>query len=116
MVCVHRNHVISLILLVLLGALPLACWSSSTLFITLTDTPIPTVAPTAQQIDSRYKAGDLVTVPSEGVFGAVYLNSQPGATDAPQSRRRWRLQPRHNDPNLRRPAGRRCHLLSGRVQ
>jgi hypothetical protein len=67
----------SLTLLALLLLMPLACWSSDTLFINLTATPVPTLTPTSQGIDSRYKVGDTVTVPSQGVFGAVYLTVNP---------------------------------------
>ena len=77
MISVRHNCMISLILLILLGVLPLACWSSNTLFITLTETPPPAVAPTTQPIESLYKVGDSVTVPREGVIGAVYLTHNP---------------------------------------
>ena len=70
-------RLVSLTVLALLWSLPLACWSSNRLFITLTDTPVPTVVPTSQTINSLYKVGDIVTVPSEGVFGAVYLTVNP---------------------------------------
>src|SRR5690348_10179073 len=68
---------IFLTLMALLLLMPLACWSSDTLFINLTVTPVPTITPTSQAIDSRYKVGDTVTIPSVGVFGAVYLTVNP---------------------------------------
>lgn len=81
----HRPSVVRHLLLVLMCLSPLACWSSDTLFITLTDTPVPTIVPTSQAIDSLYTIGDVVTVPREGVFGAVYLTVEP---EAPTRRNR----------------------------
>ncbi len=77
------HHQTRTILIALLLCLPLACWSSDTLFIKLTDTPVPTLTPTAQTIDSKFKIGATVTVPSQGVFGAVYLTVNP----EPETRR-----------------------------
>ena|SRR5579871_2364450 len=66
------------ILIALLLCLPLlACWSSDTLFIKLTATPVPTLTPTPQAINSKYKVGDNVTIASQGLFGAVYLTTAP---------------------------------------
>ncbi len=73
----RMTRVRPLLVLALLCGMSLACWSSDRLFITLTDTPVPTETPTQQTIDSRYQVGDTVTVPSEGVFGAVYLTVNP---------------------------------------
>ncbi len=41
--------------------------------------------PTSQAIDSKYKIGDSVTVPSQGLFGTVYLTVNP---EAPTRRNR----------------------------
>ncbi len=49
----------------------LACTSNDTLFIHLTNTPVPTVTPTAALTSSRYQAGDMLTFvaqPSPGTL------------------------------------------------
>jgi hypothetical protein len=65
-----------LLLLFLMWVVTAACWSSDRAFITLTETPIPTVAPTIQAVEGKYKVGDKVTVAGSGL-AAVYLTADP---------------------------------------
>jgi hypothetical protein len=61
-----------------------ACWSSDRAFITLTETPIPTIAPTIQAVEGKYKVGENVTVAGSGL-ATVYLTANP---EAPTRRNR----------------------------
>ena len=54
----------------------LACWSSNTLFIKLTATPVPTPTLPVMEAEGRYKIGDTVQIAAEGV-GSVYLTEAP---------------------------------------
>jgi hypothetical protein len=54
----------------------LACWSSNTMFIHLTETPTPRPTATASAIESLYQVGATVAIISEGV-APVYLTHEP---------------------------------------
>lgn len=54
----------------------LACWSSDTLFIQLTATPLPTPTIPVVEVDSLYKVGDTAQIAAQGV-GSVYLTEAP---------------------------------------
>ena len=59
-----------------LGVAALACWSSDTLFITLTATPLPTPTLPVVEVESLYKVGDTAQIAAQGV-GSVYLTEAP---------------------------------------
>ncbi|MBC7812522.1 MAG: hypothetical protein H7175_15315 [Burkholderiales bacterium] len=50
----------------------LACWSSDTLFITLTATTPPTAIPPTPSVATLFSIGDSATIAGSGI-GAVYL-------------------------------------------
>jgi len=54
----------------------LACWSSDTAFIRLTDTPMPTPVPPTPEIESLFSIGDAAVVAGQGV-ASIYLTVQP---------------------------------------
>ncbi len=54
----------------------LACWSSDTLFIQLTATPVATATLPVVELESLYQVGDTVQVAAQGV-GSVYLTEAP---------------------------------------
>ena len=62
-------------LLVVWGVLT-ACYSSDTLFIQLTATPLPTAIPPTPSINSLYRQGETVQIVGQGI-GAVYLTDNP---------------------------------------
>ncbi len=67
---------LALALLLLMWAVTAACWSSDRAFITLTETPIPTIAPTVQAVEGKYSIGENVTVAGSGL-ATVYLTANP---------------------------------------
>lgn len=69
-------------LLLLACAISLACWSSNTLIIPRTQTPIPTAIPPSPVADSLYAIGEMVEIAGEG-FASVYLTREP----EPETRR-----------------------------
>jgi hypothetical protein len=74
---VIRQRRLSLLLcLMTLGMATLACWSSDTLFIQLTATPIPTPTLPVVEVDSLFKIGDSAQIAAQGV-GSVYLTEAP---------------------------------------
>jgi hypothetical protein len=55
----------------------LACWSSDTLFIQLTATPLPTpTQPVGEEVEGLFKVGDTAQIAAQGV-GSVYLTEAP---------------------------------------
>jgi hypothetical protein len=54
----------------------LACWSSDTLFIQLTATPVPTPTLPVVEVESLFRIGDTVQIAAQGV-GSVYLTEAP---------------------------------------
>jgi hypothetical protein len=56
--------------------LTMACWSSDSLFIKLTATPVPTPTREAAAVDSLYQIGDSAVIAAQGI-GAVYLTENP---------------------------------------
>ena len=60
----------------ILSLATLACWSSDTLFIKLTATPVPTPTLPVMEVEGRFKIGDTVQIAAEGV-GSVYLTEAP---------------------------------------
>jgi hypothetical protein len=74
---VIRQRRFSLLLCMLaLGLATLACWSSDTLFIRLTPTPVPTLTLPVIELESLFKVGDMVQIAAQGV-GSVYLTEVP---------------------------------------
>ena len=65
-----------LLLVTLVFALTMACWSSDSLFISLTATPIPVPTQERAAVDSLYQIGDVVLIASQGI-GSVYLTVDP---------------------------------------
>jgi hypothetical protein len=59
----------------------MACWSSDTLFIQLTSTPVPTpVPPTSTPAETGatlYAVGDSVTIVAQGAVNAIFLTRDP---------------------------------------
>lgn len=63
--------VCALMLLVMLG-----CWSSDSLFITLTATPLPTPTRPASVVEGLYRIGERVKIAGQGI-ASVYLTQDP---------------------------------------
>jgi hypothetical protein len=61
---------------VLAGVIMLGCWSSDSLFITLTATPAPTPTRQSTVFESLYHVGDRLEIAGQGI-GAVYLTHNP---------------------------------------
>ncbi len=53
-----------------------ACWSSDTAFIQLTDTPAPTPVPPTPEVESQFRIGDTAVVVGQGI-ASIYLTVQP---------------------------------------
>jgi hypothetical protein len=65
-----RSRLIPLAVVVIMGFMSLACWSSDTLIIRPTITPIPTTIPPTLDsagVSSKYKVGDSVTIVTSGI-------------------------------------------------
>ncbi len=67
---------LSLALMLLMWGVTAACWSGDRAVITLTEMPIPTIAPTIQVVNGKYKVGENVTVAGSGL-ATVYLTADP---------------------------------------
>ena len=79
----RQRHKAALLLAMCMScAAGMACWSSNTLIIPRTPTPIPTSPPPTPNVDSVFKVGDTVEIASEG-FASVYLTRVP----EPETRR-----------------------------
>ena len=67
-----------LVVVIMLGLVTLACWSSDTLIIRPTETPPPTaVPPTASSnVEGKYAVGDNVTVVTTGI-APMYITQNP---------------------------------------
>jgi hypothetical protein len=65
--------VIALLMLCMASA---ACWSSDTLFIPPTPTPVPTSVPPTPDFTSKYRIGDSVTIVTSGI-APMYLTVRP---------------------------------------
>jgi hypothetical protein len=63
----------------------LACTANDTLFIKLTETPVPTVTPTPIDIETKVNIGDTVTVIGPSAFQQVGLAGVPGPYVVAQS-------------------------------
>jgi hypothetical protein len=66
----------SLPLLVIIVMMAAACWSSDTLFISLTATPAPTPTREALAVDSTFQVGDSAVIAGQGI-ASVYLTENP---------------------------------------
>ncbi len=72
----HFPRLSPLLVIVILGLMTLACWSSDTLIIRPTLTPVPTVAPPTPNFVSKYAIGDKVTVVTTGI-APLYITQRP---------------------------------------
>jgi len=63
-------------LLVMMSILTTACWSSDTLFISLTATPVPTPTREAFAVDSTFQVGDSAVIVGQGI-ASIYLTQNP---------------------------------------
>ncbi len=64
--------------LLMLAMMALACTANDTLFIRLTDTPLPTITPTPLAITTKFKIGDSGVVVGVSEFAAVSLPASAG--------------------------------------
>lgn len=71
-----RRYFSLLLVALTLGIATLGCWSSDTLFIQLTATPLPTPTPVIIEAEGIFKIGDAVQIAAQGV-GSVYLTTAP---------------------------------------
>lgn len=71
-----------ILMLLALWIAGLACYSSDTLFIQLTPTPLPTPVPPTPEFASAFQPGQKVVIAGQGV-AAVYLTRNP----EPETRR-----------------------------
>jgi hypothetical protein len=78
---VSRSRLNPLVVVAILGLMALACWSSDTLIIRPTVTPIPTAIPPtldAASVSSKYKVGDSVTIVTSGIAPlSITQNPEP---------------------------------------
>jgi hypothetical protein len=68
-----------LLVVALLSLASLACWSSDTLIIPPTQTPIPTTVPPtldSASVSSKYAVGDSITVVTTGI-APLYITQRP---------------------------------------
>lgn len=65
-----------LYLLTMLSMMAIACWSSNTLVISLTATPVPTATRETAAVDSLFQVGDTVIIVGQGI-ASVYLTQNP---------------------------------------
>ena len=70
------SRLMPLLMVTILGLMTLACWSSDTLIIPPTRTPIPTVAPPTPNFISKYAIGDSVTIVTAGI-APLYITQKP---------------------------------------
>ena len=73
----HSTHWFLIACIISLG-----CWSSNTLLIPRTQTPIPTAIPPTAAAGSLYSIGETAEIAGEG-FASIYLTRQP----EPETRR-----------------------------
>lgn len=72
-----RQRYFSLLLVALMLCMAmLGCWSSDTLFIQLTATPVPSPTPPITEAEGLFKIGDTVQIATQGV-GMAYLTEAP---------------------------------------
>ena len=72
----RRYRFVPLVMLALLSLTSVACWSSDTLIIKPTATPIPTIAPPTPNFTSKYAIGDMVTIVTSGI-APLYITQRP---------------------------------------
>ncbi len=75
----------ALLVLFCLALATLACTSNDTLFIRLTETPVPTVSPTPLAIQTRFKVHDKVTIVSATFQITMYRRPGPPSFSAAAS-------------------------------
>jgi hypothetical protein len=63
-------------LLAMLSMMAIACWSSNTLFISLTATPASTPTRETTAVDSMFQIGDTVVIVGQGI-ASIYLTQNP---------------------------------------
>lgn len=73
---IERRRLSLVLSIMMLGVATLACWSSDTLFIQLTATPLPTPTLPVVEVEGLFKVGDTVLIVAQGV-GSVYLTEAP---------------------------------------
>jgi hypothetical protein len=73
---IRQRHFSLLLIAMALSMATLACWSSDTLFIQLTATPVPTPTPPVMEAEGLFNIGDTVQIAAQGV-GSVYLTEAP---------------------------------------
>ena len=70
-----------LLMIAIMGLMALACWSSDTLIIHHTITPLPTAIPPtldSVSVSSKYKVGDSVTIVTSGIAPlSITQNPEP---------------------------------------
>ena len=75
----HASRLSLLLVVAFMGLMTLACWSSDTLIIRPTLTPIPTAVPPtldSASFTSKYAVGDSVTIITSGI-APLYITERP---------------------------------------